>query len=184
MAYRGLAIPVIAKRNVLPDGSTGYSEGIICGSAIRVTIDPVYEDTSDYKDVNDTEVSKEFAYAKLTLDTSNLPYEAEQLMYGHGVTEDCVTSRDSDQAGVIGFGILVTIMTYGIRRYAAIWLHCVEFAEDTQNHNTRSNNSNYDTHQASGIAVPEADGIWRTKKIFKTKNEAVSWLKEMAGIKE
>lgn len=184
MAYRGLATPVVAKRIKSEDGTVTYTDGIFCGKAIKISITPVYEDISDYNDINDTSEKREFAYAKISLDTSDLPYEAEQLMYGHDVAGDCVISRDSDQTGTVGFGMLATLLIHGTRKYAAIWLHCAEFTEDTQNHNTRSNNSSYDTHQASGTAVPEEDGIWRTKRIFKIKNEAVSWLKGMAGMKE
>lgn len=183
MAYRGLVMPVIARRVETEDG-VSYTDGIVCGRAIKVEVNPVYEDVSDYDDINETDEKKEFAYANITLNTGELPPKAEENMFGHEVSEDSVISKDTDLSEHVGFGFHVTGVFKGTRKYMAIWLHCVRFTEDSQEYNTKGSNPAYDTPVSAGVAVPEENGVWRTKKIFATKNEAVSWLKEMAGIKE
>ena len=57
MAYIGLANIVLAKCNE-NNGSVSYSNGMRFGRAIKVSIDPKYEDIGDYGDINDSDTKE------------------------------------------------------------------------------------------------------------------------------
>ena len=86
MAYIGIARPVIAAYSE-ENGKAAYSGGIRFGKAIKIEIDPRYEDISDYRDINDTEEDEEFSYADITLDTEGVPEESEPQEVGVRWTE-------------------------------------------------------------------------------------------------
>ena len=92
MAYIGIARPVIAVYSE-ENGKAAYSGGIRFGKAIKIEINPQYEDVSDYNDINDTDDEEEFAYADITLDTDEIPEEAEPIMFGQetdGISKESV----------------------------------------------------------------------------------------------
>ena len=66
MAYMGLAHIVIAAYREA-DGKVSYSGGIRFGKAIKLEIDPQYEDMSDYDDINDTDEEQEISYVDVSL---------------------------------------------------------------------------------------------------------------------
>lgn len=181
MAYRGFAKPIIAKR-IASSVGIEYSSGIRCGRAIKIEIDPVYQDVSEYDDINDIDEKKVFAYADITLNTGEFSLEAESMLLGREISDDTAISKDTDISREVGFGMQITESIQGIRRYIAIWLHRVCFWEDSGEHNTKNENMDYDTPVLKGVALPENDGTWRTKKVFKTSKDADSWLRKMAGM--
>lgn len=181
MAFVGVASPIIAKYEE-NDGNAWYSEGFRFGKAIKVVISPNYEDISEYGGINDTDEEQEFAYADITMNTSEIPKEAEWIMFGHSVNGDEVISGVSDRAGYVGMGIRVAEVVSGKRKYAAVWIHKVKFSDGEQEHETRGDSIKYGTPEIKGKAVPDCNGKWRTKKQFWTKEEADEWLKRKAGI--
>lgn len=181
MAFIGLAHIVGARCNDAADVPT-YTEGFRYGRAVKAVIDPKYEDVSDYGDINDDEEVQVFAYADVTLEVSEEAEKAESLFYGHTADGNSVVSEELDQAGPVGLGFRVKEKTAGKERYIAIWLYKVNLTEEGQELETRADSIKYGTVQTKGKAVPAGNGQWRKKATFTTKQEADSWLDEMAGI--
>ena len=125
MAYIGIARPVIAAYSE-EKGKAVYSGGIRFGKAIKIEIDPQYEDVSDYSDINDTEENEEFSYADITLDTDEIPEDAEPMMFGR---EPDGVARETDCSGVVGVGMRTRYIKNGRTRYLAIWIHKAKFRE-------------------------------------------------------
>lgn len=178
MAYIGIARPVIAAYSE-EDGKAVYSDGIRFGKAIKIEIDPQYEDISDYRDINDTEEDEEFSYADITLDTDEIPEEAEPMMFGR---ETDGVSRERDCSGCVGVGMRTRHVKNGRIRYLAIWIHKAKFKEGSSSHETKGDSISYQTPSTSGKAVPDVEGNWRTKKAFETAEEADRWIDTIAGI--
>lgn len=181
MAFIGLAHIVGARCNDAA-GVPTYTEGFRYGRAVKAVIDPKYEDVSDYGDINDDEEVQVFAYADVTLEVSEEAEKAESLFYGHTADGNLVVSEELDQAGPVGLGFRVREKTAGKKRYTAIWLYKVNLTEEGQELETRADSIKYGTVQTKGKAVPTGNGQWRKKATFTTKQEADSWLDEMAGI--
>lgn len=181
MAYVGLARPVVARYSE-EGGEVKYSDGIRYAKAIKILIDPHYEDVSDYNDINDTDEEKEFAYADITLNTSDTPEAAETMMFGHEASGGTVISRDADRSGYVGVGARVRVIERGRVKYIALWIHKAKFDEGSQDHETKDNSIDYKTPTTAGKAIPDIAGEWRTKKTFDTAEEADAWIDATAGI--
>ena len=178
MAYIGVVRPVIAVYSE-ENGKAVYSGGIRFGKAIKVEIDPQYEDISDYSDINDTGEDEEFSYADVTLDTDEIPEEAEPMMFGREMDG---ISRESDRSGYVGVGFRTRRVKNGRVRYLAIWIHKAKFREGSSSHETKGDSISYQTPSTPGKAVPDVEGKWKTKKTFETAEEADLWIDSIAGI--
>ena len=174
MAYMGLAHIVIAAYREA-DGKASYSGGIRFGKAIKLEIDPQYEDMSDYEDINETDEAQEISYADVSLNTDEIPEEAEYMMFGHETTSGEVISGEKDRSGYVGVGARIRGVKGGHRKYVAIWMHKAKFTDGSQAHETKGESISY---QTPTVTV----GNWRTKKTFDTAKEADSWINEIAGI--
>ena len=177
MAYTGLAHVVGAKYSETENGIQ-YLNGFRYGSAVRIRIDPKYEDVSEYGDINSEDEEEMFAYASVTLETSEITQTAEKEVFGHEVSETGSASNETDLSEYIGLGARVREKRNGKTYYVAVWLYKVRLTEDEQDIETRGEALKYVTMQASGKAVPAYGGQWRKKEIFNTMQEADSWLKK------
>lgn len=174
MANRGLTMVIAAKRSA----NGIYIDGFRCKNAIKVAIDPVYEDVSDYNDINDTDDAEVFAYADIELDKTGLSAEEEDGLLGRNAVETRTISTDNDMSNKIGVGLRVN----DGKQYKAIWFPNVVFKEGGSEHNTKKEEITYDTANLKGKITPDSSGIWRERRLFNTKKEADSWLYEKAGI--
>lgn len=178
MAYVGLARPVVARYT----GVNNYEEAFIFGKAVKIEVNVNYEDTGDYKDINDTEEEQVFKDADIKLSVTNIESSEENILFGHLLQGDEVISSDSDKSNYIGLGWISVIKTGGQRRYAAIWLTKVKLYEEGQNHETKGDSIEYIVPEASGKVYTDDDGTWRRKRSFGTKKEAEEWLNQIAGL--
>lgn len=183
MAYVGLAKPYIAKLKETA-GTPTYEKGFVCGKAIGVDIDPQYAEGSLEGDNGTAEYDKEFTSANLTLNTTTLPIQAHEVMFGHTVTEDTITDKVTDESNYVGFGIYVSEKVNGQKKYVAIWIYKAKFAEGKESYKTKGKNIEYQTPSISGQAIGINNGEWRERKILDTEEEANDWLKEKANITE
>lgn len=106
MAYTGLAHVVGAKYSETENGIQ-YSNGFRYGSAVRIRIDPKYEDVSEYGDINSEDEEEMFAYASVTLETSEITQTAEKEVFGLEVSETGSASNETDLSEYIGLGVRV-----------------------------------------------------------------------------
>lgn len=180
MAYVGLARPVVAAYSE-KNGKAEYYGGIRFGKAVKIEINPAYEDISEYNDINNTDDEERFSHADVKLETDEVPEEAEIMMFGR---ETDGSSRETDRAQYVGMGVRIRCVKNGKIRYLVVWIHKIKFREGGASHETKGNSVNYQTPITPGKATPDAEGKWRTKKVFETREEADVWLNEKAGIKE
>ena len=83
MAYVGLRKPIIAEIT----GAKVYGEPFAFGKAIGLQVTPNYAEGSLNADDAQVEYDKEFNYTEVTLNTSTIPIEAHEKMFGHKVNE-------------------------------------------------------------------------------------------------
>lgn len=182
MAYIGLARPTVARLN---EETTKYSGAFTCGAAIQIDITPQYAEGSLYGDNVKMEYDKEFKYADVVLNTTTLPIEAHNVMFGHTVSDSeaatKVTFKSGDESGYVGFGFYMTEKVNGVRQYVASWLYKVKFAEGAESYKTKGDAIEYQTPSISGQAVSLNDGRWKDVEVFTTEAEAKEWLQKMSG---
>lgn len=100
MAYVGLRKIIIAERT----GAKTYGEPFAFGKAIGMNVTPNYSEGSLNADDVQAEYDKEFNYAELSMNTSTVPLEAHDTMFGHTVNENAVDFNANDEAKYVGQG--------------------------------------------------------------------------------
>lgn len=184
MAYIGLVRPTVAKLDE-SSGAAVYSDAFTCGKAMEMSITPTYAEGSLYGDDGKAEYDKEFSYAELTLNTTTIPIEAHELMFGHTVEEEkTIKDKGDDEAQYVGFGIYVPEKVDGKRQYIAMWIYKAKFTEGTENYKSKGENIEYQTPSISGQAILNKDGEWRERHICETAAEAQQWIDTKAGKQE
>lgn len=184
MAYVGLRKPIIGKRKT--NGT--YEAPFTMGKAVGVNITPNYAEGSLYADDEQAEYDKEFTYADVTLNTSTIPMEAEEHMFGHKVTSEDdrknVVFNKDDQANDVGMGWISVEKVDGVRSYVGNFLYKVKFTEPSEEYTTKGESIEYKTPSISGRASADSDGNWKKTEVLKTENEALAWIYEMFGVEE
>ena len=181
MAYYGLSNPWIAKL----DAETGeYSLGFKCGSAVGTDITPQYNEAKLYGDNVLKESTKEFKYADVTLNVTELPIEAADVMFGHKVDTEkkSITYNASDVANYVGYGFYASEVVNGKTTYIAAVLPKVKYAESADSYTTKGDSIEFKTPSLSGNAMANASGEWKIKQTFESEAEAIAFIKEKLGI--
>ncbi len=182
MAYIGLAKPTVA--NLDESGNTPkYTGGFTCGKAIGLDISPQYAEGSLYADNGKSEYDKEFKYADVNMNTDTMPIQAHTVMFGHAVNDTVVKNKTTDSPNYVGLGVYVTEKVNNVRKYVAMWLYKVKFAEGQESFKTKGDNIEYQTPTIAGQAIGIAGDLWKETRTFDTEKEAQDWIDEMAGIK-
>lgn len=168
MAYLGLRKIKIAKLN----GST-YDEPVSLGKAIGLNVNPSYAEGSVYGDDELAEYDKEFRYADVTLDTSTIPIEADEQMFGHTVNKEKneIVYGSEDEAAYVGVAWLTAEKVDGVKKYCANFLPKVKFSEPSDEFATKGENIEYKTPSISGRAMAN-EKKWKRVKKFDTEAEA------------
>lgn len=171
MAFVGLRKPFIAP---LTDGKT-YEKPFFCGKAIGITITPSYAEGGLYGDDAQAEYDKEFRYADVSLNTTTLPKEAHEKMFGHKTEEtDIVVHNVDDEAGYVGMAWISLEKVDGKTSYVANFLPKVKFAEPAGDYATKGENIEYKTPTITGRALANDEGVWKKTKTCTSESEAVT----------
>lgn len=184
MAFIGLSNPYIAK--LVDESSKKYSDGFECGKAITVNVTPNYNEAKLYANNQLAENVKEFKDGNITLGTDRLPSTAAEVCFGHDVSDDGreVTYKAGDSSNNVGVGFYVDRNIDSVRDYEATVVYKVKFNESANEYNTKGDTIEFKTPSIEGTIAALKTGEWKKTKIFETKDEAVSWLKETLGISE
>lgn len=140
MAYVGLRKPIIAEIT----GAKVYGEPFAFGKAIGLQVTPNYAEGSLNADDAQVEYDKEFNYAEVTLNTSTIPIEAHEKMFGHKVNEGKTgaTFNKDDQAKYVGMGWISVEKVDGVRKFIGNVLYKVKFSEPSEDYSTKVIRSN------------------------------------------
>ena len=179
MAYVGLRKPIIAKMN---EDEKTYGKPFAFGKAIGVQVTPSYAEGSLNADDAQAEYDKEFNYADVSLNTSTIPINAHEEMFGHKTSEDNeVTYNKDDQANYVGMGWVSVEKVDGVRSFVGNVLYKVKFTEPSEDYTTKGDSIEYKTPSISGRANANSDGDWKKTKKFTTEEEALEWINTMFG---
>ena len=142
-----------------------------------------------FADNKKSEYDKEFKYADVTLGTDTLPIQAHKVMFGHEVSKEgesgtSIKNRTTDSSNYVGLGIYMDEKVDGLRKYVAMWIYKVKFAEGQESFKTKGDNIEYQTPSIGGQAIGIDDNLWKETMIYDTEKEAQDWIDEMAGIKK
>ena len=181
MAYYGLSNPWIAK---LDTEKNTYSDGFKCGTAVGTEISPQYNEAKLYGDNALQESLKEFKYADVTLNTTDMPIDAANVMFGHKIDKEknSIIYNNGDVANYVGYGFFASEMINGKTTYIAAVLPKVKFSESADSYNTKGDSIEFKTPSLSGNAMANSAGDWKIKQTFDTEEEAIAFIKEKLNI--
>lgn len=179
MAYIGLRNPIIGKRTA----AGKYSTPSAMGKAVSVEITPNYAEASLYADDGKAEYVKEFSDADVTLGTDTIPQAMYETLFGHTVSDtDGVTFNKDDANGYVGMAITAVSIVNDVKKYEAMFLPMVKFADSSDSFETRGDSVTFKTPSISGKAAVEEDGNWKYVQAFDTEAEATAWVNKKFGV--
>lgn len=181
MAYKGFAYCVFAPIEGEADGLPVYGNGAALGRAIKYELDPEYEDTAEYNDMNDLDPAQEFARAKLSLETAEISAPAA-LMLGEFFADDGLVSVDTAPASPCGIGIVRRYSKGSETGWAVTWFYKVVIRSVKDRGETRDKSITYSTSEIDALVIPASAGRWRKNIYFDSKDEAVTYINRVAGI--
>ena len=182
MAYVGVRKPIIAK--LLESGK--YDKPFACGKAIGLQVNPNYAEGSLNADDKQAEYDKEFTYAEVTLNTSTLPIEAHEKMFGHTVdtAKKNVKFNVDDQANYVGMAWVSVEKVDGVRSFIGNFLKKAKFTEPSEDYSTKGDSIEYKTPSISGRALGLEDGSWKETEACSSEADALKWINTMFGVTE
>lgn len=182
MANYGLSYPTIA---ALDTATETYKDGFHCGKAVGTDITPNYNEASVYGDNELAEHIKEFKDADVNMNTTTLPIDAANTVFGHkvDVEQKEITYNAEDTANYVGYGFFANEMINNVKYFVAIVLPKVKFAEAVENYTTKGDSLEFKTPVIAGKAYTDSKGNWKYRKVFANMQEARDWIDEKLGMK-
>lgn len=187
MAKYGASTVLIASLDVDTDT---YSNGAVHSKLISINVTPNFVDASLYADDERAEYIKVFKDAGIDLEADTIPLTLAEMMLGHkigtgtGEDKDEETSNKDDVPSYVGLGFTGQEIIHGKRQFCAVWFPKVQFSEGEDSYQTVGENLALSGHKLSGSASCNAAGVWRQRKRFATRAEALAYLKKKANITE
>ena len=177
MAYVGLRKIIIAERT----GAKTYGEPFAFGKAIGMNVTPNYSEGSLNADDVQAEYDKEFNYAELSMNTSTVPLEAHDTMFGHTVNENAVDFNANDEAKYVGQGWIAPEKVDGKKYYTGNFLYKAKYSEPSEEYTTKGDSIEYKTPSISGRSLAEDDGYCIATERFDTPEKALAWIYKKFG---
>lgn len=174
MAKIGLKYPVY---------KTSTKQGVIA-KAIQADISITTSNVVLYADDAIAETDKSFQTGTITLGVDDLSDEIQAEFLGHTINEQIgeMTANVDDVSPYVGIGFYGVKIVNGVRKYRAIWLPKVQFAEPADTNATKGETVTFNTPVLEGTIMFDDDGNWKYENTFDTEQEAVSYLNDKAGI--
>jgi len=157
--------------------------GGVIGKAIQADIDIQSNNVKLYADDTVAESDTSFQGGTITLGVDDLTDEVQSVLLGHTVSEDgeMVANKD-DSAANVGIGFYGVRSVGGVKKYRAIWLVKVKFAEPTDQNSTQGETITFNTPVIVGNIMTDSDGDWKSEQTFETETEAKTYLEAKANI--
>lgn len=173
MAKIGLKYPVY---------KTATSQGVI-GKAIQADISISVNDVKLYADDGIAESDKSFQNGTITLGIDDLSDTIQTAFLGHKVSDGEITAAGADASPFVSIGFYGVKMVKGVRKYRAIWLPKVQFAEPSDTNATKGDNIAFATPVLEGTIMLDDNGDWKKEKTFATEADAIAYLQNKSGVK-
>lgn len=174
MAKIGLKYPVYKSEE---------SSGVI-GKAIQADISITVNDVKLYADDGIAESDKSFQSGLITLGVDDLSDIIQTEFLGHTVGTDPaeIVAKGTDENPYVGVGFYGTKVVGGVKKFRAIWLPKVQFAEPADTNATKGDTVVFNTPVIEGTIMLDDDGVWKYEQTFATEAEAKTYLEGKAGI--
>lgn len=179
MAKTGLKHFVYGKPNA---DYSKYTGGRVLG-AIQCNVSITNNDTKLYVDDVVKETDKSFASGTIDIITDDLLDEDKAEMLGHEIDEESgeIIYNSSDVTPELGYGFYGQVSRNNKKMYRAVFLLRVQFAEPSDENDTKGESTEFKTQAMSGSVLTLPDGRYKTEKTFATEQEAITWLDEKVG---
>ena len=180
MAYIGLRKPFIGKMK--EDGT--YETPFKMGKAIGIQVTPNYAEGSLNADDIQAEYDKIFNYAEVTLNTSTLPVEAHEKMFGHtkNAESEEIIFNANDENGYVGMAWISVEKVDGTLSYTGNFLCKAKFSEPSEDYATKGDSIEYKTPSITGRASALDSGDWKYVERFTTEKLAEEWINGKFGV--
>ena len=175
MAKIGLKYPVYEAR--LPPECGVIAKAIQADIAISVN------DVKLYADDAIAESDKSFQSGTLTLGIDDLSDAVQTAFLGHTVDDGEITAKGTDQNPYVGIGFYGVKVVGGVRKFRAIWLPKVQFAEPADTNATKGDTVAFATPALEGTIMLDDDGAWKYEQTFDAEAEAIAYLQAKSGVK-
>lgn len=174
MAKIGLRYPVYKSKT---------KQGVIA-KAIQADIAITVNDVKLPADDVIVETDKSFQNGTITLGIDDLSDEIYAEFLGHAIDETTkeVTANIDDIAPFVGVGFFGVKMVNSVRKYRAVWIPKVQFAEPADTNATKGEQTVFTTPVLVGTIMVDDNGDWKKENTFSTEAEAKTYLEGKAGI--
>lgn len=192
MAFIGMRHVVAAPITTETAGSAlVYGTGMVIGKAIQGNVTWDKNDNPLYADDAIAETDNGITGGSIELGLDDLLDDARVLLLGDtAVTvSSSVTEYEQtdDSAPNVGVGYMRVRRKNGSTTYQAVWIHKAQFAEESENAQTKGENIEWQTPTVNGKimgVVNDSSGKtkYRRRANFTTEADAAAWLDAKANI--
>ena len=172
----GFRYPIIAKK-----GASGYTDAFVCGKAVQGSATPTAYNVKFYADDALAENATGVSDWAISLDVSDLPIKALEVLYGHQVSDGKVIYSVDDTPNDVGTGFYVVKQQNGVKSYVAEWFFKVRFTEPTETYTTQGETVTFNSDSINGTASVNEDRQFKIQKSFDTPEAAEAWLNTQAN---
>lgn len=173
MAKIGLKYPVY---------KSATTEGVIA-KAIQADIAITVNDVKLYANDGIAESDKSFQSGTITLGIDDLSDTIQTAFLGHAVNDGEITAKGTDENPYVGIGFYGTKVVGGVKKFRAIWLPKVQFAEPADTNATKGDTVVFNTPVLEGTIMLDDNGDWKKEETFATEAEAIAYLQAKSGVK-
>lgn len=151
---------------------------------INTTNDPLYADDGI------AESLKEFIDGTITMNQDDISDTMKTDFIGNTtksltVGEDSVTevvSKDTDISPYVGIGFIQPKIVDKVRKYRAIFLPKVQFAEPDETAETKGKNISWQTPSIVGTIMRRNDGVWKEETTVTDLDTAIAYIKSKVNL--
>lgn len=195
MAFIGMRHVVAAKVATEVEGQAlTYSAGMVVGKAIQGNLTWNRADNPLYADDAIAENDNGATGGSIEIGTDDLLDEVRAYLLGDeditsGTSPNITHEYEStdEPAPYVGFGYIRVRLKGGVTTYQAVWYHKAQFAENTENAQTKGETIEWQTPTVTGRIMGvhnDSSGKtrFRRRASFSTLSAALTWLDTKAGI--
>jgi hypothetical protein len=196
MATIGLSKPYYAVYNYEElTGKVTYSDGVLMGNLIEMTVEPeVTDDSNLYADNGIVESVRAFTGGNVSITTDHRTQEVSKMILGVTETEENVDgideavkvlSFDDDMTQPeLGFGDIIKTMKNGELVWRVMILPRVKFSIPAESATTQGESIEWQTPELSATLMKSQEGKHPWKKIadFKSEENAEKYIKNFLNI--
>jgi phi13 family phage major tail protein len=163
------------------NGGAHYAGARYMGKAVSAETSITNNEAKLYGDDALAESDTSFSNGTITLGVTDDDDTVFAPLLGHTINDGEVIKTSSDAAPYVGVGRVVTKMVNGVYKYKVEFLYKVKFAEMSRSEQTRGESVEFTTPSVEGAiaTLSDAAGTWNKTKIFTSKAEALTYLKNL-----